>query len=77
MKLVYEKNEIYDLIENINPISYGKSRNFIDGAVTKLSPYITIGILKPKDIVQKLSENYNIDDKVFKLIDNNYNYFRD
>ena len=62
MKLVYEKNEIYDLIENINPISYGKSRNFIDGAVTKLSPYITIGILKPKDIVQKLSENYNIDE---------------
>ena len=47
MKLVYEKNEIYDLIENTNPISYGKSRNFIDGAVTKLSPYITIGILKP------------------------------
>ena len=42
MKFGIRKNEIYDLIENINPISYGKSRNFIDGAVTKLSPYITI-----------------------------------
>lgn len=36
---------IQELIENINPIEYGKTRNFLDGAFTLLSPYISRGVI--------------------------------
>lgn len=39
----------YEAIRNkllqVDPVAYGKSRNFIDGAVTYLSPYISRGAL--------------------------------
>lgn len=34
-----------DRLAAINPLGYGRTRNYHDGAVTKLSPYITHGIL--------------------------------
>jgi deoxyribodipyrimidine photo-lyase len=33
------------LLGRIQPVRYGKSRNFLDGAVTRLSPYIRHGVL--------------------------------
>lgn len=33
------------LLERIQPARYGKTRNFLDGAVTRLSPYIRHGVL--------------------------------
>jgi deoxyribodipyrimidine photo-lyase len=41
-------------IDAIDPIAYGKSRNFTDGAVTRLSPYISRGVLDLPVIVQSL-----------------------
>ncbi|NND09208.1 MAG: deoxyribodipyrimidine photolyase [Saprospiraceae bacterium] len=35
-------------ISDIDPIRYGYSRNFADGAVTKLSPYISRGVVSTK-----------------------------
>ncbi len=35
-------------IENINRIKYARTRNFTDGAVTRLSPYISRGVISPK-----------------------------
>lgn len=32
-------------LDAINPLRYGKTRNFLDGAVTRLSPYIRHGVL--------------------------------
>jgi deoxyribodipyrimidine photo-lyase len=37
-------------IDTINPIEYGKSRNWIDGAVTYLSPYISRGVISIKHV---------------------------
>jgi deoxyribodipyrimidine photo-lyase len=47
-------NTVLQLIENIDPIVYGKSRNFIDGAVTKLSPYLSRGVINTKQIALSL-----------------------
>lgn len=43
-------SEILNHIENINPIKYSKTRNFLNGHVTKLSPYISRGIISTKQI---------------------------
>lgn len=32
-------------LHQVDPVAYGKTRNFIDGAVTYLSPYISRGVL--------------------------------
>ena len=33
------------LLEQVNPVTYAKTRNFLNGAVTRLSPYIRYGVL--------------------------------
>ncbi|MBR2647373.1 MAG: hypothetical protein IKD55_00910 [Sediminibacterium sp.] len=38
-------DDIIRSIENINPIQYAKSRNYITGAVSYLSPYIARGVI--------------------------------
>lgn len=53
--------EIIQLLEQIDPIKYAHTRNYGDGAVTKLSPYISRGVLSTKFIY-----NYLID-KGFEL----------
>jgi len=37
--------EIIAQIESIDPKEYAQTRNFLDGAVTRLSPYITRGVI--------------------------------
>jgi deoxyribodipyrimidine photo-lyase len=51
---------------NINPAIYAKSRNALDGSVTRLSPYITHGILTIPEAVAHLMGKYrlNFDDKL-------------
>ncbi|MFM7485538.1 MAG: hypothetical protein ACKO13_01325, partial [Cytophagales bacterium] len=41
---------IMERVNRINPIQYGKTRNFIDGAVTYLSPYISRGVISTKQV---------------------------
>ncbi len=50
----------------IQPFHYAKTRNALDGAVTRLSPYITHGILTvPQAIAYLLSKHrLNFDDKI-------------
>jgi deoxyribodipyrimidine photo-lyase len=51
---------------NIQPQLYAKSRNALDGAVTRLSPYITHGILTIPEAVAHLMGKYRLgfDDKL-------------
>ncbi|HRK60482.1 MAG TPA: deoxyribodipyrimidine photolyase, partial [Candidatus Kapabacteria bacterium] len=49
-----EYRKIIDQIDAIDPIQYGKTRNYIDGAVTKLSPYISRGIISTKQIAKSV-----------------------
>lgn len=40
-----DKKAITERLTNIDPVRYAKTRNFIDGKVTLLSPYISRGII--------------------------------
>ena len=51
--------EILNQVENINPVEYGKTRNFLNGSVTRLSPYISRGVISTKYVLEKvLEKNY-------------------
>lgn len=47
-------NDILNQIDNIDPVKYGKSRNYTNGAVTKLSPYISRGLISTKQVANTL-----------------------
>lgn len=52
---------ILERISQIDPISYGKTRNYLDGAVTYLSPYVSRGIISTKQILESvLDKGYKI-----------------
>jgi deoxyribodipyrimidine photo-lyase len=51
---------IYKRIDEIDPIVYGRNRNFIDGAVSYLSPYVSRGVISTKTIMNRvLSRGYD------------------
>ena len=43
-------HSIIERINQINPIQYAKTRNFVNGAVTYLSPYISRGVIGVKQV---------------------------
>lgn len=52
-------SQILEKIDAIQPIEYAKSRNYIDGAVTKLSPYISRGVISTKQVYEHvMSQDY-------------------
>lgn len=60
--------DVVNKIEEIDPIKYGRTRNHIDGAVTKLSPYISRGVISTKMIADKiLSKGYTFNEIEFFL----------
>lgn len=46
--------EILQRIRAIDPVKYGSTRNYINGAVTYLSPYISRGIISTKFILSEV-----------------------
>ncbi len=62
MDIIFETDyhSILKKIDNINPIEYCKTRNYINGDVTYLSPYISRGVISTKQVLQSiLSKGYN------------------
>ncbi|PJF39978.1 MAG: deoxyribodipyrimidine photolyase [Phototrophicales bacterium] len=54
----------------INPVRYGRTRNYLDGAVSYLSPYITHGVLTLPQVRDMVLENYSVQqatDFIFQL----------
>ncbi|MDT0606310.1 FAD-binding domain-containing protein [Croceitalea rosinachiae] len=47
-------NEITQRIRSVKPVKYGKTRNFVDGSVTYLSPYISRGVISTQQILSEL-----------------------
>lgn len=45
-------SKIIDKIESIDPIEYGRTRNYLSGAVTYLSPYIARGVISTRQVMQ-------------------------
>jgi len=50
----YEK--IIERVNAIDPIKYARTRNFINGQITYLSPYITRGVISTKQVMDKILE---------------------
>ena len=50
-KLIVEK------INEINPVKYAKTRNFLDGDITYLSPYISRGVISTKQVMDNVLKN--------------------
>ena len=44
--------EIAAKINQIDPVKYGQTRNYINGAVTYLSPYIARGVISTKQVLE-------------------------
>ena len=51
--------EILELVDAINPITYAKTRNRLDGAVSRLSPYITRGVISLPVIRDRVLQTYS------------------
>jgi deoxyribodipyrimidine photo-lyase len=60
--------QILDRIDAIDPVSYGGNRNFCDGSVTYLSPYISRGIISTKFVLHKLFEKGYVFKDIEKFI---------
>ncbi|MBC6410198.1 MAG: deoxyribodipyrimidine photolyase [Ekhidna sp.] len=59
---------ILDQMDQTDPVAYGRTRNFIDGAVTKLSPYISRGVISTKQVFQSVLDRGFHPDKIEKFI---------
>lgn len=54
--------EIMKKLSAIDPPGYARSRNFIDGAVTGLSPYLSRGVFSPRQVMEYIfSAGYTLD----------------
>lgn len=51
-----EYSTIVEKVEAIQPREYSRTRNFVDGAVTRLSPYISRGVISTKMVLDSLLE---------------------
>jgi deoxyribodipyrimidine photo-lyase len=61
-------NAILKQIEALDPTDYWKTRNFIDGHVTKLSPYISRGVISTKKVFKSLLDRGFDVNKIDKFI---------
>ena len=53
-------SEVLRSIDAIDPIEYCKTRNYINGAVTRLSPYISRGLISGKQVLESvLAKGYD------------------
>ncbi|MDX1956961.1 MAG: FAD-binding domain-containing protein [Leptospiraceae bacterium] len=60
-KFETDYNSILKKLNKIDPIKYGSSRNYIDGSVTYLSPYISRGVISTRQVLKNvLSRGYTI-----------------
>jgi deoxyribodipyrimidine photo-lyase len=63
MEMNLNTKAIIGRIEGIDPIEYGKSRNYLNGAVTQLSPFISRGVISTKQVFDSvMKKGYAIDE---------------
>lgn len=55
-------------VQTVDPAQYAKSRNFLNGAVTRLSPYIRYGVLSLAEIRDRILQVVQHPDEATKLI---------
>lgn len=47
-------NHIFNIMDQFDPIKYARTRNYTDGSVSQLSPYISRGVISTKQVFQFL-----------------------
>ncbi|MBE9237134.1 deoxyribodipyrimidine photo-lyase [Anabaena aphanizomenioides LEGE 00250] len=55
-------------LKQVDPVAYAKTRNSLNGAVTRLSPYIRYGVLSLREIRDDILERVENPDDASKLI---------
>lgn len=60
--------EILDRVNAVDPVSYAKTKNFTNGAVTGLSPYISRGVISTKQVMSAVLEKGYTPEQAGKLI---------
>ena len=68
MKFNTDYQTIIEKIEKINPFKYGHTRNYIDGDITYLSPYISRGFISSKQVLESLLKHENDYAKLEKFV---------
>ena len=66
--MVTDYKQILNKLDQLSPVQYAKNRNFIDGSVSKLSPYISRGVLSTKQVLDHLLKNGFEPKKIEKFI---------
>ena len=68
------RGEALRRLNNIDAEAYGRNRNFLNGAVTKLSPYLRHGCISLKETADKLRERFGAQSEklVFELARRDY-----
>ena len=56
----YYKQQCTQKLTSLNPTTYAKTRNYIDGQVSWLSPYITHGLITTKECMTHILDSYTI-----------------
>jgi deoxyribodipyrimidine photo-lyase len=51
--------ELLTQAKSFDPVRYARTRNYIKGNVSQLSPYITHGIVSTKDLVGTILQKYS------------------
>ncbi|MCS6975094.1 MAG: deoxyribodipyrimidine photolyase [Cyclobacteriaceae bacterium] len=54
-------SDIKQKIDRIDPIAYGKTRNYLSGAVSRLSAYISRGVISPIYVAKHILQRYSPD----------------
>jgi deoxyribodipyrimidine photo-lyase len=52
MQFPTDYRSILERVQNIDPVKYARTRNFIDGDVTYLSPYISRGVISLRQVAR-------------------------
>lgn len=61
LEFTTDYQQILAKIDQVDPLKYGQTRNYTDGAVTYLSPYISRGVISTKQVLERvLSKGYHI-----------------
>lgn len=66
-EFVTDYKAILERTENINAVEYRKTRNFIDGTITYLSPYLSTGVISLPLLKEKILSKYNVEQS-YKLV---------
>ena len=62
LNFLITRDEVLEQIRALDPIKYAKTRNFLNGQVSYLSPFITHGVISTKTVADVVLEKYEVRD---------------